>query len=116
MNFRMSEMAKGVLVVEVEDRDKGTVVDRLSAQNHGYAIRGISYPVAVIDKRLEKQKWCTPDHLLAIEAHEISHIVNDTDDEEAADKGAINILENLGYLGAANILRERINSGYHVKK
>lgn len=116
MKFRMSDMASNVLVVEVEDRDEGTVVERLSDQNHGYAIRGTECPVAVIDGRIASQGWCTPDHLLAIEAHEISHIVNDTDDEEAADKGAINILENLGYLGAANILRERIDSGYHVKK
>jgi hypothetical protein len=107
MNFRMSEMAKGVLVVEVEDRDKGTVVDRLSAQNHGYAIRGIEYPVAVIDRRLEKQKWCTPDHLLAIEAHELGHILADTDDEPTAEAKAIEILEAHGHTAAAAILRDR---------
>jgi len=84
MQFRMSAMADGVLVVEVEDKDTGPIVDRLSGQNHGYAIRGIESPVAVIDGRLSKKQWCTPDHLLAIE-----------------------ILEEHGFIGAAQILRGR---------
>lgn len=108
MNFRMSTLAEGILVVEVEDRDTGPVVDRLSKTNHGYAIRGIESPVAVIDGRLSKKRWCTPDHLLAIEAHEVSHIVNDTDDEAAADMGAIKILEEHGHTAAAALLRERV--------
>lgn len=107
MNFRMSAMADGVLVVEVEDKDTGPVVERLSKKNHGYAIRGIEMPVAVIDGRLSKKKWCTPDHLLAIEAHELGHILADTDDEPAAEKKAIEILEAHGHCNAAQILRDR---------
>ena len=52
MKFRMSDMASNVLVVEVEDRDEGTVVDRLSDQNHGYAIRGTEYQVVVFVGRI----------------------------------------------------------------
>lgn len=107
MNFRMSAMAEGILVVEVEDRDTGPVVDRLSKRNHGYAIRGTEMPVAVIDKRLEKKKWCTPDHLLAIEAHELGHILADTDDEPTAEAHAILLLEQHGHTGAAQLLRDR---------
>lgn len=107
MQFRMSAMADGVLVVEVEDRDTGPIVDRLSSQNHGYAIRGAEMPVAVVDGRLSKKKWCTPDHLLAIEAHELGHILADTDDEPTAERKAIEILEEHGFIGAAQILRER---------
>ena len=107
MNFRMSTMAEGILVVEVEERDTGPIVDRLSGKNHGYAVRGIESPVAVIDGRLVKKKWCTPDHLLAIEAHELGHILADTDDEPTAERKAIEILEEHGFIGAAQILRER---------
>lgn len=107
MQFRMSAMAEGILVVEVEDRDTGPIVDRLSSQNHGYAIRGIESPVAVIDGRLSKKGWCTPDHLLAIEAHELGHILADTDDEPAAEAKAIELLESHGHTAAAKILRER---------
>ena len=107
MQFRMSSMAEGILVVEVEDRDTGPIVDRLSSQNHGYAIRGIESPVAVIDGRIVKKRWCTPDHLLAIEAHELGHILADTDDEPTAERKAIEILEEHGFIGAAQILRER---------
>lgn len=107
MQFRMSTMAEKVLVIEVEDRDTGPVVERLSKKNHGYAIRGTEMPVAVIDKRIQKQKWCTPDHLLAIEAHELGHILADTDDEPTAETKAIEILEAHGHSIAARILRER---------
>ena len=107
MKFRMSDMASNVLVVEVEDRDEGTVVDRLSDQNHGYAIRGTEYPVAVIDGRIASQGWCTPDHLLAIEAHELGHILADTDDEPTAEAKAIEILTAHGHTAAVKLLRER---------
>lgn len=107
MKFRMSEMAPSVMVVEVEERDEGPIVERLTKDNHGYAIRGIETPVAVIDGRIMRKKWCTPDHLLAIEAHEVSHIVNDTDDEAKAEAGAIRILEEQGHTAAANLLRGR---------
>ena len=107
MQFRMSTMAEGVLVVEVEDRDTGPVVSRLTEKNHGYAIRGIDQPVAVIDGRLSKKKWCTPDHLLAIEAHELGHILADTDDEPLAEAKAIEILEAHGHTAAAKLLRDR---------
>lgn len=107
MKFRMSEMAPQILVVEVEEGDKGTVTDRLSDQNHGYAIRGTEYPVAVVDGRLRSQAWCTPDHLLAVEAHELGHILADTDDEPTAEAEAIRILEAHGHLAAAGLLRER---------
>jgi hypothetical protein len=107
MKFRMSDMASNVLVVEVEDRDEGTVVERLSDQNHGYAIRGTEYPVAVIDGRIASQGWCTPDHLLAIEAHELGHILADTDDEPTAEAKAIEILTAHGHTAAVKLLRER---------
>ena len=107
MQFRMSTMAEKVLVIEVEDRDTGPVVERLSKKNHGYAIRGIEMPVAVIDGRLSKKKWCTPDHLLAIEAHELGHILADTDEEPLAEAKAIEILESHGHTAAAKLLRDR---------
>jgi len=83
------------------------VVDRLSDQNHGYAIRGTEYPVAVIDGRIASQGWCTPDHLLAIEAHELGHILADTDDEPTAEAKAIEILTAHGHTAAVKLLRER---------
>ena len=107
MQFRMSTMAPAVLVVEVEDRDTGPVVARLSGKNHGYSIRGVEQPVAVIDRRLQKKRWCTPDHLLAIEAHELGHILADTDEEPLAEAKAIEILETHGHTAAAKLLRDR---------
>lgn len=107
MNFRRSTLAEGILVIEVETGDTGPLVTRLTRTNHGYAIRGTDTPVAVIDGRLSRKKWCTPDHLLAIEAHECGHLLADTDDEPTAERKAIELLEAKGHTAAANILRER---------
>ena len=107
MNFRSSELAPSVLIVEVEQGDTGPVAARLTDKNHGYCIRGTSQPVAVIDGRLRKKRWCTPDHMLAIEAHECGHLLADTDDEPTAEREAIRLLEAAGHTAAAQILRER---------
>lgn len=107
MNFRNSSLAPQVLVVEVEPGDEGPVAARLTDKNHGYCIRGISQPVAVIDGRLRETSWCSPDHLLAIEAHEVGHLVADTDDENLAEREAIRLLEAAGHMGAAALLRGR---------
>ena len=107
MNFRNSSLAPQVLVVEVEPGDEGPVVARLTDKNHGYCIRGTTHPVAVIDGRLREKSWCSPDHLLAIEAHEVGHLLADTDDESLAELEAIRLLESAGHMGAASLLRDR---------
>jgi hypothetical protein len=115
MQVRVSSLDPRVIVFEAEVGDPEAMLARLTDNNHGYCVRGLDQLFAVIDGRLRDQSWCTPDHLLAIEAHEISHLINDTDNEEIADKGAISILEEHKFFEAANLLKERILSGYHNK-
>lgn len=107
MNFRNSSLAPQVLIVEVEPGDNCPIAARLTDTNHGYCIRGITQLVAVVDGRLREKSWCTPDHMLAIEAHECGHLLADTDDEPAAEREAIRLLESAGHAAAAQILRER---------
>ncbi len=107
MNFRNSSLDPQVLVVEVEPGDSGPIIERLTDKNYGYCIRGISQLVAVIDGRLREKSWFTPDHLLAIEAHECGHLLADTDDEPTAEREAIRLLESAGHMAAATLLRER---------
>lgn len=107
MDFRYSTLADEILIIEVELGDTGPLVERLTSKNHGYAIRGLDDKVAVIDGRLRQKRWCTPDHMLALEAHECGHILADTDDEPAAERKAIEILEEHGHTAAAQILRGR---------
>jgi hypothetical protein len=107
MNFRNSYLDPKILIIEVETGDSCPVAARLTATNHGYCIRGISQLVAVIDGRLRDQIWCTPDHMLAIEAHECGHLLADTDDESTAEREAIRLLETAGHLAAAALLRAR---------
>lgn len=107
MDFRRSTLAEGILIIEVEPGDTGPLVERLTSKNHGYAVRGTGTPLAVIDGRLRKKRWCTEDHMLALEAHECGHLLADTDDEPTAERKAIELLEEHGHTAAAQILRER---------
>lgn len=109
MFFRVSEIDGDTLVLEIQDGDTGTVVDLLDARGHGYAMYGedVALPVAVVDGRLRTEKWCTADHLLAIEAHEIGHISMNSIDESVAEWAGIHLLESKGYNEAAQLLRER---------
>lgn len=109
MIMRVSEIDGATMVLEVEHGDEGPVVERLSQTGHGFAVFGpdLEMPMAVVDGRLRTEEWCTEDHVLAIEAHELGHILEETCDEPTAEWAAIKMLEKTGRLIAAGILRER---------
>ena len=107
MQVRVSSLDPRVIVFEAEVGDPEAMLARLTDNNRGYCIRGLDQLFAVIDGRLREQSWCTPDHLLAIEAHECGHLLADTDDEPTAEREAIRLLEAAGHMGAAALLRER---------
>ena len=75
MKVRKSLLDGETLVFEVEHGDEGPIVDRLVTQPNGFAIMGedILIPIAVVDGRQMDKEWFTPDHLLAVEAHELGH-------------------------------------------
>lgn len=109
MKIRTSKLDGKTVVVEVEKGDKGPVVKMLATRGHGYAIFGpnIMVPMAVIDGRIREQLWCTENHMLAVEAHEIGHISTNSVDEPTAEKAAISLLEANKFFPAARLLKER---------
>ena len=109
MKIRLSELDKKTIVFEVEDDDAGPVVEAFKTRGHGYAIYGeaVDLPIIVIDTRILKEEWCTLDHLIAIEAHELGHILKNTDNEVIAEQEGIKMLQAAGHISAANLLIER---------
>lgn len=107
MQVRSSELDTTVTVIEVESGDEGPMVDMLETRGHGYAILGIEQRVVVVDRRILDQ-GLTRHHLLAVEAHEISHVHFPDADETETDRAAIRLLTNNKMFMAARILRNRL--------
>ena len=109
MEVRTSSLDNNTIVVEIEPGDTGDLVKLMDQRENGFAIMGpaVEVPLAVIDARLLQEDWFTPDHLLAIEAHEVGHIRTDSDEEPIAEREAIKLLQSAGHVKAANILIER---------
>ena len=109
MKIRNSILDGKTLVVEVEHGDDGPFVEMLKSRENGYAIFGeaVETPVAVIDGRLMEEPWFTSDHLLAIEAHELGHILTESEEEPIAECRGIVLLQAAGFHEAAQILIDR---------
>ena len=109
MKVRTSELDGKTIVIEVEDGDEGSIVDMLNVKENGFAVFGtaVEVPMAVVDGRLLKEDWFTINHLLAIEAHELGHILTESEEEPIAEREGIRLLKMNGYAEAANILIDR---------
>jgi len=109
VKVRTSKLDKKTIVIEVEYGDTGDIVDMLDIRENGFAIFGeaVEIPMAVVDGRLLKEDWFTSNHLLAIEAHELGHILKKSEDEPTAEREGIRLLEINGYKEAASILIDR---------
>ena len=107
MQIRPSALDATVTVIEVESGDEGPMVDMLETRGHGYAILGVEPKTVVIDRRILR-RGRTQHHLLAIEAHEISHVHFPDADEKETDRAAIRLLSDNKMFMAARILRNRL--------
>ena len=107
MRVHPSQLDSGVTVIEIETGDEGPMVDMLKTRGHGYAILGIEPKTVVIDRRILEQ-GLTRNHLLAVEAHEISHVHFPDADKKETDRAAIRLLTNNKMFMAARILRNRL--------
>jgi hypothetical protein len=109
MIVRISTLDNKTPVIEVEPGDDSPVVAMLDKRGHGYAIFGesVTIPMAVVDGRIREQSWVTEDHILAIEAHELGHIIEESSDEPTAERKGIELLESAGHVQSANLLKNR---------
>ena len=93
MNVRRSKFDPRIIVCEVlDDNCPQTMLEGLDKRGLGFAIWGesIETPVVVIDNRSDMSE----DHLLAIEAHEVGHILTCSEDEEDAELFGIALLRS----------------------
>ena len=105
MQVRQSELDPTVTVIEVETGDVGPMVDLLETRGHGFTVLGIGQRMVVVDGRLRGR--LSRHHLLAIEAHEISHL-DVGEDEREADLAGIRLLKNARKPMAARLIRARL--------
>ena len=109
MKIRTSELDGETLVFEIEAGDDNEFVKMLDGSKpNGFAVFGPSVPIpfAVIDGRII-DSGLTQDHLLAVEAHELGHIRNNSRDEPVAEAFAIELLGMSGHSEAQQILISR---------
>ncbi len=109
MRMRFSRLDNRTQVIYVEHGDTGLHVDTLKTRGLGFAVFGpdVDIPFAVVDSRILEQEGYTDNHILAIEAHELGHIHEQSDQEPAAERAGIALLEAAGEEAAAQLLRER---------
>ena len=108
MRIETCQFDATVPVVFVESGDKGPLVRALKERGHGFAVYGeVPTPLIVFDSRCERKSWWTQDHTLAVIAHELAHIHNNSDDEVRADLGGAQILREAGFYAAASLLQGR---------
>ena len=105
MRVRKSRFNEQVLCCIVENEAPQTILDGLDAHGLGFAIwgEGIKTPVVVIDNR----EALAEDKLLAIEAHELGHIMTESAVESDAELFGIALLRLAGYHAAAELLLNR---------
>lgn len=67
----------------------------LNTKSHAFAIRDPEQPVILLDERVLSYDWFFNAHLMVILAHEMGHILGETDDEQAADDIGLELLSEL---------------------
>ena len=104
-NVRLSRFDHGILCIEATDETSSTILDRLDQKGHGMALFGedVEVPIVVVDHR----QGLTPDQLLAVEAHEVGHVLSGSTDEPTAELHGIAILRLAGHHAAAELLLNR---------
>lgn len=105
MKVRTSRFDPGILCIEATEETDSTILERLNRKGLGMAIfgEGVEMPIIVIDHR----QGLTPDQLLAVEAHEVGHVLSGSKDEPTAELHGIAILRLAGHHAAADLLVNR---------
>ena len=104
-NIRLCRFDHSILCIEATEETSPTILNRLNEKGHGMAIFGddVEMPIIVVDHRL----GLTPDQLLAVEAHEVGHVISCSNDEPTAELHGIAILRLAGHHAAADLLVNR---------
>jgi len=106
MDIRHSRFDSEILCFVVrDDTPPGPILQQLEKSGLGFAAFGesIPQPFVVVDARNGR----TADQQLAIEAHEVGHVLTGSTDEAVAELFAIALLRMSGHPRAAQLLLDR---------
>ncbi len=103
--IRKSRFNNSIMCYEAGCNAPASIRNTLSERGLGFAIFGedVVMPMVVIDAAA----GLTRDQMIAIEAHEIGHILTGSTDEETAEVFAIALLRATGYHSSAQLLLDR---------
>lgn len=109
-----------VFVVFKDSEHYASISDTLKSLNNSIGALWVGTKNIFVDGERALAEKLTPDHLVAIEAHEIAHsMLNhkagiDEQSEKEADLLAIALLETFGYRQAATFVKERMKQMYNI--
>lgn len=106
MDIRHSRFDSEILCFVVrDDTPPGPILQQLEKSGLGFAAFGesVPQPFVVVDARNGR----TADQQLAIEAHEVGHVMTGSTDETVAELFAIALLRTTGHQRAAQLLLDR---------
>jgi len=103
-----------VLVIDPKDQEYDQANEVFSTGTHGFTLIGGDIRAMVIDGAIMKEDWYTGAHLRIIMAHELGHIHNGTEDEQAADLAGFEILAEHGPMSAIDLYFQEMQARYCV--
>lgn len=105
MKIRTSRFDPSIICLEADDSSPSEILDRLDSHGLGFAVFGedVPEPMIVLDTR----QGLTPDQMLAVEAHEVGHVLSGSADEPTAELHGVAILRLAGHHNAAELLLNR---------
>tara|TARA_R100000808_G_C2121471_1_gene132696 strand:- start:526 stop:900 length:375 start_codon:yes stop_codon:yes gene_type:complete len=110
--FSPQDRSIQVYVVQPEDPNYEKFQELFSEDAYGHGFCLLQHNLVIIDGMVKRSLG--PDHMRAVEAHEVAHIVCEHEgyriyeQEIEADKVAIDMLVERGYFRSAELLRERL--------
>jgi hypothetical protein len=123
MKILKSQLDDNWMVFTVSILDESYETHKILFNNFGIAYADLENRIIVIDGEAVLKDRLTPDHMLAIEAHEIGHYVLDhkgvinkslAEIEKEADFAAFKILKEFDKNRAARLLSERFEGTYDL--
>jgi len=96
-----------IMVNPDEEPEEPAARHLISDNTLAFVMWGDLSPIMVLDSRMLTDDAFTADHILAVMAHELGHVRENTADEPTADRAGAAILREMGHVDAAVLLESR---------
>jgi len=103
-----------VTVVEVskEDAEYAQAKEVFDKGTIAFTVLNAGISAMVIDAEATKEDWFTDEHMSIIQAHEVAHLLNGSEDELEADLTGLQIIGEQGTIKAFQLYCSEIQARY----